>query len=1040
MKKSGFLLIIAIAFFLNANAQTHFTPTGDFTNAMNFKVLIATVNDVGLEPGDEIAIFDGTLCVGTAVLTEDLGEEFDLKILYVNAGADDLGTPKQDGYRVGYTILYKIWDASEQTEINVVLSAYFDPLTGESIPAPKFERDGGAFVSLESTFSFFQITVQTEDCVCNGGIGSASFTINAGGTPLTGNVYDVFYKEQSQGQISSLTKTLPAGLHTFIIEDANKSRKFLDIPIMEPEPISFQVEQSLFSCGFDNSSVIISSASGGSGEYQQWEIARDTGFTQIEQTIPSVSDSSLNLKPGIYYIRLFDSNGCTGNYIDNQGIKIVIVNRLFINYNEPVCNGDMVEVSVVAEYENDGHLISYTCDDGLNWQASPVFNVQSGKSYRFGYRDETYGCTKSVDSFIVAPDPVVAENIFTVDATCYGAENGKIAIKKIKGGNGPEWNISVSGFDYKNDTVNLSFTGISDTNAILTGIPASSGNYIILINDSKGCSSEAYSVEINQPLALDFQVQAYNSTGNSCSEGRITVQDISGGTPFSGLYEVWLNNKLVGKFQNYDSGSTLYPGSYLVAVTDSMGCSLTQSVTIGSDITPVTIACPADTSISNCLSEIEIDSMLNLWVEKTTVTLEGGCNPSVTVQINKGDLFCGGNAYVSWMMYDEGILRDSCEAVFNVESPDTLLYNFPADTLMQTCDILTNLDLKNAFENWVINTQNDIEHSISGGCNPGVEILTEFPEYPDICTDWIKTVEWLVTDRCDTAILSAQFKLIAPENVTHIALRDTVLTVCNFHKNYSAQEGFESWVNQLTVEIETSINGGCNPVVTNNSEQFRINDDCGQQQIKVTWFITDKCFTDSTSATFFLMAPEIIKFDSPVDTTLMSCAIQSENEIENLFNGWVQMQTYVIQSTISGGCVPVVIVNQDSVLLNDKCNSWSKQVEWLVTDKCDTISVKHNFNFIGSDEISFLPPTDTLINSCEFAGKEQVQQLFSQWVKQKESELKKSITGGCYPVVSGNAESVVIPDVCINWQVEVRWIIADKCDSVVTSAFFKMEA
>ena len=33
--------------------------------------------------------------------------------------------------------------------------------------------------------------------------------------------------------------------------------------------------------------------------------------------------------------------------------------------------------------------------------------------------------------------------------------------------------------------------------------------------------------------------------------------------------------------------STLYPGSYLVAVTDSMGCSLTQSVTIGSDITPV---------------------------------------------------------------------------------------------------------------------------------------------------------------------------------------------------------------------------------------------------------------------------------------------------------------------------------------------------------------------------------------------------------------------------------------------------------------------
>ena len=68
-----------------------------------------------LEPGDEIAVFDGDLCVGSVHYTGSFP-------LLLNAWEDDIATPDTlDGYTFGNTMIFKWYDASENCEAEFIL-------------------------------------------------------------------------------------------------------------------------------------------------------------------------------------------------------------------------------------------------------------------------------------------------------------------------------------------------------------------------------------------------------------------------------------------------------------------------------------------------------------------------------------------------------------------------------------------------------------------------------------------------------------------------------------------------------------------------------------------------------------------------------------------------------------------------------------------------------------------------------------------------------------------------------------------------------
>ncbi len=136
LRQTFLISILAIGM---AQAQTHFKPVGDFTQAMNIAVMEVKVNGVNLGAGNEIGIFDGSLCVGAIVLTVDLGVTWDKKFAVIVAGKSEKTTPPFDGFREGNSISFRIWDASEGEEIDSIVISYYNVKTGlEITPHPTF--------------------------------------------------------------------------------------------------------------------------------------------------------------------------------------------------------------------------------------------------------------------------------------------------------------------------------------------------------------------------------------------------------------------------------------------------------------------------------------------------------------------------------------------------------------------------------------------------------------------------------------------------------------------------------------------------------------------------------------------------------------------------------------------------------------------------------------------------------------------------------------------------------------------------------------
>jgi uncharacterized protein (TIGR02145 family) len=124
----------------------HFIPPWWPLNGMdhmNLYALTATLDGLALQPGDEIGVFDGDVCVGNGVLTAVLtGSNY----LECRVSMDDPDTPTKDGYTTGDKISYKIWDDSEGIEVSNIQAAY---ISGEGIFSP------GASASFNLTSIYF---------------------------------------------------------------------------------------------------------------------------------------------------------------------------------------------------------------------------------------------------------------------------------------------------------------------------------------------------------------------------------------------------------------------------------------------------------------------------------------------------------------------------------------------------------------------------------------------------------------------------------------------------------------------------------------------------------------------------------------------------------------------------------------------------------------------------------------------------------------------------------------------------------------------
>jgi len=143
MKKA--LIFTLFLTWANIFPQSHFIPVWEGNPYMPMSIFItsATVDGVPLEMSDEIAAFDGDLCVGVIVLPDGGIEDPFSSII---CSKSDTGG---DGFISGHSMSFKIWDSSVQEEIDNIALAYFDCGTGNPTGPQTFQQFGQACLDME---------------------------------------------------------------------------------------------------------------------------------------------------------------------------------------------------------------------------------------------------------------------------------------------------------------------------------------------------------------------------------------------------------------------------------------------------------------------------------------------------------------------------------------------------------------------------------------------------------------------------------------------------------------------------------------------------------------------------------------------------------------------------------------------------------------------------------------------------------------------------------------------------------------------------
>jgi len=140
---------------VNNVTPSHFllSFTGNGQDHMNINIMTAAVDGLALEAGDEIAVFDGTICCGKATLTQPI--DLSNNNTFVAIGASKADDGQTNGYTIGHAISYKFWDTSKGKEFSLITADYLDSGTGQPTAAPTYTANGSAFVKLSRIISVY---------------------------------------------------------------------------------------------------------------------------------------------------------------------------------------------------------------------------------------------------------------------------------------------------------------------------------------------------------------------------------------------------------------------------------------------------------------------------------------------------------------------------------------------------------------------------------------------------------------------------------------------------------------------------------------------------------------------------------------------------------------------------------------------------------------------------------------------------------------------------------------------------------------------
>ncbi|NNF02302.1 MAG: hypothetical protein HKN22_06425, partial [Bacteroidia bacterium] len=520
-----------------ASVTVSSNATPPFSYQWNTMPTQTTATATGLAPGNYIAtVVDSNGCTGSCTVTITqpdpllitLDEQINVLCWGDNTGSLSVSV---SGGTAPYTYLWSNGETTEDID-SLYAGTYTLTVTGSNT------------CTTSRTFNVSQNPryvkgSQISNVTChNGSDGHIRLFVNGAVSPYT--------FQWSNGDTSFEADSLSAGTYTVTITDAVGCDTICEYWILEPTLLDATVSVNNISCnGLSDGSATVFPTGGtpysGGGYMYQWSNGQTT-------------QTATGLPAGTHQVVISDSLWC---------VTIVVV-----QVTQPSTMICFQSVNDVSCYGGSNGSIQVVVNGGTspysyNWSTGATTSLINGLTagtYTLTVTDANL-CTKT-QNYIVNQAAQIQYTLSSVDATCYGSNDGK-GIVNINGGG--------SGYSY-----------VWNSNPIQTTAVASNlgvGNYVVIITDASGCTT-IDSISISQPAEIVSNASLTSPSCNGGSDGSISLIINGGTSPYS---IIWSN----GNTTNNNTG--LNSGTYTVTITDSAGCVLTESHTI-SDPTAIDLS------------------------------------------------------------------------------------------------------------------------------------------------------------------------------------------------------------------------------------------------------------------------------------------------------------------------------------------------------------------------------------------------------------------------------------------------------------------
>jgi len=809
---------------------------------------------------------------------------------------------------------------------------------------------------------------------CNGDT-DGSITVN----PTGGSGgYSILWDDSN----NSFNRTnLATGNYTATVVDSELCEVFVDVDILEGEPLVLDEIITPVRCIGDSNGAIDISVTGGFSPYSYlW----NNGLT---------SEDIVSLNAGTYTVTVTDIVGCE------------IIDTIVLDDPLPVLANAIVQQ--ISCYDSNNGSIELNVTGGAN-PYSYTWDNGATNSDRTGLAPNDYFVTitdnnncSAVESFTITQPDSLAMTFIEIYPTCNGDLDGSIDMT-IQGGVLP-YDILWSNGATSEDLNNIS-----------------NERYFVTVTDNNGCIA-IDTIDFLEPALLIVDPEAstdYNGFAISCnggSDGGATVTVEGGTPPYRYLWDDPANS-------NSQIINNLNAGTYNVTVIDVNDCEITGSVELDQPTNPLAFA---DTTITHLACFGDSDGSIDIEVV-------GGVTPYTyewnTAQSTRSivDLAAG--------IYEVTVVDDNlCElnGIFEVLSPTVLEADLGVsnqvciarDTIISPSvsgGVSPYFYLWNDGSNNPAITVNIIADSLfkvtvtdSNNCETVDSILLSVVGCDEDCTDGID-------NDGDGLIDCADDDCIPYSNIISTGSSCTFDTVYFNAENPVIGYNYV-WDFGPNAIPQISTGPGPHPVVFNA---------CGNYTIQLDVENSAGCASSDVMAFDIndLSAPSWVANPSTLN---ISC----DDDINTLISNWLNAFG---NGTISDNCDSIIVSNNYTGISLTCGSQGTASVQFVATDVCGNSSARTaNINVndnIGPDIL--VNAVDTIV-SCDGTGN--IADI-TNWVSNNGGATATDV---CAEVTWSNnydGTGVSLFGSCINdtlGVLQVRFTAIDECsNSSITSARF----